>query len=416
MKQPLRSLLRDEQGSILILAGLSAMVMIAFMGLATDVAILYAQRQGMQNAADAAALGAARAYAAGNSTGYVTEGRGNAAVTGYVHGRGGISVAVTMPPTQGAFAGRAGYVEALVSQNVAPTFLTLLLPADWQTTVTAAAVATTATSAAGQYCVLALDPLAANAAVLENNAYLPNSKCGLAANSTNPNGLYLNNNATIAGPVAVGGSAYHVSNNAAINGAVSKGSPMVDPYAGVTAPSPPACTNQASSGTNNISVNLTPGHFCSGLNFTNNATVTLAPGTYYVDSQFAFSNNAVFDATGVTIILNGNFAMNIGNNAIITLSAPTSGPLAGIALMGPRNGSTATNQVFSNNTTLNVKGALYFPSQKVEMDNNATSDANGCVQLIAQQVYFSNNANLPSNCTGSGTTPIGPAVTFSLVQ
>ena len=58
----LRRLSGDERGSILVLGALAATVLIGFVGLATDVAMLYAQRQALQNAADAAALGAAAAY------------------------------------------------------------------------------------------------------------------------------------------------------------------------------------------------------------------------------------------------------------------------------------------------------------------------------------------------------------------
>lgn len=410
---------RNQQGSVMVLTALAATVLVAFCGLACDVAILYAQRQAMQNSADAAALAAAHAYATGNSAGYVTEGRGNAALAGFTNGLSGATVSINLPPSQGAYKNTQGYVEARISQPASPVFMGLIMPPAWQATVTATAVATTSGGAgqSGSYCVLGLDSSAAATVSLANNADLPNAGCGVASNSTSATGLTLSNNAIIAGSAAIGGSAYALSNNAQIQGSVATAITTPDPYANVMPPSPPACTGQTSSGKNNVTVNLTPGHFCSGLNFSNNATVSMAAGTYYIDQQFSFSNNAVLNAAcGVTIVINGTYAINIGNNAIINVTAPNSGTLSGIAFMGPRNGTAATNQVFSNNTTLNIKGAIYFPSQTVSMENNASSGANGCVQVIGDRLYFSNNANLPTNCSGVGISAITPPITIKLVQ
>ncbi|MBI5163713.1 MAG: hypothetical protein HY985_07405, partial [Magnetospirillum sp.] len=369
----------------------------------------------LQAAADAAAISAAYEAVAGDAADISAAATVDAGRNGFTVGDNGATIAVYNPPISGTYAGDDTAVEVIVSQPQTLLFSKLMLNS---ATISARAVARNGGgSGAGTYCVLALDATASQAAYLANNARLPNEDCGIAVNSTSATGLYLKNNAIVDGPVSVAGG-YHTSNNAHLYGSVSTGSVTADPYADVTRESLGSCTTgQTVSASNNVTVNLVPGRFCSGLSFKNNAVVNFSPGTYYIESKFVFQNNAVMNATGgVTLVMVGNYAIDVGNNAKLNLTAPTSGTYAGLAMFGDRTGTSTVTQTFDNNTTLNVKGAIYFPNQIVLLENNATSDADGCTQLIARKVSFSNNANLPSNCTGAGTTPIGAAAKISLVE
>lgn len=158
-----------------------------------------------------------------------------------------------------------------------------------------------------------------------------------------------------------------------------------------------------------MTVNLNPGHFCSGWNFSNGVTLNLAPGAYYIDQQLSIMNGSVINGGGgVTLILNGNYAMSIGNNANVSIVAPSSGPYAGLAVLGSRAGQASTKQTFSNNTTLNITGAIYFPNQTIEFDNNSTlGSGNGCTQVIGRIVNIQNNVWLDNHCAGTGVKPIG---------
>lgn len=139
----------------------------------------------------------------------------------------------------------------------------------------------------------------------------------------------------------------------------------------------------------------------------NNATLNLAPGTYYIDQQFTLGNGVVINGTdGVTLVINGNYAINLGNNAQINITAPSTGPYAGLAFFGDRTGRASVQQTFPNNAVMNIKGAVYFPNQIVEFDNNAETQPGGCTQIIGRIIHLSNNVNLEENCSGAGTTPI----------
>ncbi len=117
-------------------------------------------------------------------------------------------------------------------------------------------------------------------------------------------------------------------------------------------------------------------------------------------------NNGILNGTGgVTIVVNGNYAIGIGNNATMNLTAPSTGTFAGLVLVDLSTTSAVT-QVFSNNTTLNVTGAIYLRNQILSLENNGIATSGGCTQMIARVVQISNNAWLDSNCAGTGVKPM----------
>jgi len=399
----------DESGAAAVLLAILLPALVGMTALGVEVSSWYGSKRQLQSAADAAALSAAYQVFAGQNDAAAAA-ASDASANGFVSG-GGASLTLNTPPASGPYAGDAAAAEVILSQPQTILMAGAFLPS---LAVTARAVARVAANSAGKYCALGLDTSATNTVFLNNNAVLPNPNCGVASNSTSQTGLNLSNNASIAGPVSVAANGYGLSNNATITGAITKGNIVSDPYSGVVLPTRPSCTGQTSSGSNNVTVNLTPGTFCSGLSFQNGAVVNMAAGVYFIQSKFSFQNNATLNATaGTTIVIDGTYAISVNNNALINITAPSSGSTAGVALMGPRNGSPATTQVFSNNTQLNIRGAIYFPTQTVELDNNASSDPNGCVQLIAQRLKFQNNAELPSSCSGTPVRPIGtPSAVF----
>jgi hypothetical protein len=207
---------------------------------------------------------------------------------------------------------------------------------------------------------------------------------------------------------------------------LSNAPPIPDPYAAADAGNPPACTAQNGAGTNNGTRTLRPdvyvggvgyAHFCGGLDFNNNFVVNLEPGVYFIDTRLQIRNNAVINGTGVTLVINGNYAIDLNNNAIINLTAPTSGPTSGLIFFGSRTGIPTVQQTFSNNTIFNLTGAVYFPNQIINFENNGTmAPTGGCTQVVGRQVRLSNNVNIRANCNGTGTTAMNFAGGAALIE
>jgi hypothetical protein len=398
-------LCRSEIGSVAVQIGMGLIAMIGMAGLGTEGTFLIYKHRQMQSAADASALSGAMALSQSFPRDPQSEARAVAARLGYVHGAQQVAVTVNVPPASGAQAGNSEAVEVIISQ---PQDLSLMRFFG-NDTANVGTRSVAVRSDTGRFCILALDLSAEQAMFVSNNAVSVSENCGVAVNSTDDRALVMNNNAVINGPVTTRGE-WELANNAELNGSpqMQHGPLIADPYADVQLQSPPPCTGQSGSGSNGVTRNLVPGRFCSGWDFKNNVILNLAPGTYYIDSELDIKNNVVVNGTGVTLVINGNYEIDIDNNAVLNITAPTSGDYAGIAFFGRRDATPTKLQKFSNNTVMNIQGAVYFPNQILEFDNNGTTEALGCTHVIGRMVRMMNNVELKNNCSDTGVRPLSP--------
>jgi prepilin-type N-terminal cleavage/methylation domain-containing protein len=175
-----------------------------------------------------------------------------------------------------------------------------------------------------------------------------------------------------------------------------------DPFAplissgALTAPSTAGC----SGGSNPAPV---AGHYSPGTfpQLLNAGSATFDPGTYVFCNGLTLNTNANVTGTGVTFYFAGG-SLNVGNNASLTLSKPTSGPYAnyGLTLWEASGNSGPITSENSNNIVVNIFGTLYAPSARVSFKNGTVH----IDQVIALGV------DLPG---GGGGTTIGmnPVVT-----
>jgi hypothetical protein len=419
----LHRLWRDRRASYSVISALMLPVLTGFAALGTETGLWFYTHQNMQSAADGAAFSAAVARVHGNDATFQNEATAVAARYGFVNGNGGTLVNVNRPPASGPNVGNANAVEVVIQQPQQLLLASVFLSAPIMIAARAVANATGAAVA----CIIGLDPTAANTVLINNNATLPDPDCGVASNSSAANGMTVTNNARVYGPtISHGGTSVQVNSMLLGGPNLTNAAPVLDPYADNNPPAPPPCTAQNGIGTNNGTRTLVPDvtvggvgmtRFCGGLDFSNNFQATFAPGIYYVDSQLVFGNNAIIRGTNVTFVVNGNYAISLGNNANIDITAPIEGPTSGILFFGSRTGTPTVQQTFANNTVLNLTGAVYFPNQIVNFNNNGTTaPTGGCTQVIGRMVRLANNVNIRANCNGTGTTAVNFAGAANLIE
>lgn len=401
------ALFRDRRGAVGIIVGLLTPVVLGFAALGVEAGMWFAAKRELQTAADAAAIAAAMELAAGGDIDTVEV----AAETDAA--RNGVAapdaVVVNTPPESGAYVDDEAAVEVVAQRSQAALFSRVFLPQGLS--ISARAVAVGAGSPFAM-CFLALGPEDPLSVVLENNAQLPEG-CGLAVNSSNATALKLRNNAKIKGKASVVGG-YKTENNASVAEVKTGAKPYADPYAGADPGPLPACSPNPCAAGANATVTLNPGRYCGGCNLGNNATVYLNSGTYFVQGQLKIQNNVKVTGSSVTFVLVDGATISLSNNAKITLTAPKTGPLAGIAFMSEAD-SPYLEQKLSNNVHLAVTGAFYFPNQLLTIENNANTPG-GCTQLIAKNLYFKNNADIDNQCGGTGVRPIAGDAAVRLVE
>jgi Flp pilus assembly protein TadG len=399
------AVLGDRRGSVAIVTALIVPTLIGFVGLGTEIGLWMYARQEMQGAADSAALGGATANMLGDKTKTVSEGKTAAARYGLVDGASGVVVKVNQPPTTGNFTANASAVEVIIAQPQPRLFSALFLSSD--VTVRARAVAIAGKT--GNACVLALDPAAKGALTASGSATVTLNGCSIAVNSSDPSAALLTQgssiitteSAKIVGGITNSGGSKIVTTDGIVTGAAVTS----DPYANVALPSAGSC-DQTKFSTKNT-VTLSPGVFCNGFKLNAGANVTLNPGTYIINGgAFDIAGGATMSGSGVTFVFTNSATANINGGAAVTLSAPTTGSLAGIAMFADRDLPSSTTFSFNGGSTQNITGAIYGTSVALQYNGGVTTGA-VCTQLVARTITFTGNAVVNPDCTGKGTRAIG---------
>jgi hypothetical protein len=408
--------LADRAGGSLIAVAISLASVAGFAGLGTEAASWYLTKRTMQGAADTAASTAATALAAGaNSTSTLTsEAKSVAATYNLVDGTGGTTVTVNYPPQSGDYQSSPA-IEVLISQQQQALISSLFLPVAPLISVRAVALANT--SLTGQACVIALDPNNETSTTTSGSTALNFPGCSLYLNSPSPSALTMTGGASINANTAYLVGGFSGGGLTATNGVYLGVDPLIDPYLNAKVPTYSGCNTNNYKVTGGTSETVNVGAsgvyvFCDGLTVLGNSAVTLGPGTFIIDrGQLAIGGGSTLTATsGTTIILttsNPNQACattKIDGGAVLTLTAPNSGALSGVALYQDRACSDHTlSNSLTGGATQNIVGAIYFPQQIVDYSGGSPTGGAQCTQLIAWKINFNGSSTFQNNCTGAGT-------------
>jgi hypothetical protein len=441
--------LRERRGSVAVFAAFAMAALLGSAALAVDVGFLYRQEMRLQLAADAGALGAARLLPGHTST-----------TSAYQ--------AAALSEVNDVAAGAvAGTVQTPVGASYAPTWSTVTItltstPSSFfaravgfvPSTITASATAS-ATVVPPTACVLATSKTASPAIQVDNsgsivatgsaavNGSTVTTGCPIFSDSSAGTSIYLNTGTIEGSSIAAVGNvvksnsgsntmeAFSIVNGQTVppltaTSGTSNAASESDPFSLLTVPSYGSCNytnlnaNVNSVGTYHFT--QAANVFCGNTSIGGNATTdTFAPGTYYVvNGNLTFNNASVTSASGVTFVLTGSspgsFQWTNYSNTTTTMTAPTSGTLAGILVWQTCNssGSDSAN-TFQGGSTLAITGAIYTPCGQVNMSNNVklTGASVGSFSVVAQTMYVTGSASLSMN---PSTTQSSATTTYTLLQ
>jgi len=366
---------RSRRGSVALQLAILLVAVVGFVALGTEIVSLLFISRGMQSAADAAALGGARARLQGFPADYTQEAIALAANAGFVNGQGGTSVAVNSPPAGGHYAGVSGAVEVVIAQPQNLVLASALHSGPFTVSGRAVAIPTSSPN-----CIYILAASGSGVLHTEGGTSI-NATCGTFANSSSPTAATISGSLNTPSFAVVGGYTGTVNSSQ-----IQTGVPHIkDPLWYLAAPAFGGCdyTNYSlSSGT----ATLNPGVYCGGngnaaIDLTGSAQVTLNPGTYVLNGGgLNMGGNATLGGTGVTIYNTGTAStyapINTQDQITIALKAPTSGPLEGILFFTDRSVTfpTQANNIGMGNTG-KLEGTLYFPTTDLVMDTGQNSAA-----------------------------------------
>lgn len=375
----------NESGQTLIVVAIGLTAIMGFAAFATDVGVQLRQKRLAQIAADAAAVaGAAQLL---NSSPAITT-AGQAAVQ-----RNGFAAsAVTMndPPVFGTYAGRSGYIEAIVTQSSPTSFMNVF--GIGSMTIKARAVATLGN---GSTCIYALSTSGTSSAPgisVDNSGEIDTDVnppgCGIQDNS---NLDVDDDNGSGGCPAGGGGRIIAQSVGVAINSSscvlssdVSPAptygvAPVSNPLADLTPPAfnasqctaPPAAANDQFVSPGSATIGPTGGGLVcyNGMSIGNGMTVTLNPGTYVINGSLTIGGGTTVTGSNVTFYFPSNGdSINIANGTTVNLSAPTSGSNSGMLFWQSASDTSAINLAGGSSITLN--GIVYAPDAAFNLSNN----------------------------------------------
>ena len=402
---------RDERGSYVLAVALMTPVLAGIAGLGTETVWWLYKHKNMQGAVDSGAVSAATA-----ASNLVAEANSVMAAYGYANGVNSTTVTVNQPPSSGNYMTSPQAVEVILSQPQ-QRLLSSLFGTD-PVSISARAVAL---GNSGTGCVLSLDATASPAVSVKGGAVLNLIGCNLYDNSSGSPALDVNGSASVsANMVSTVGTVSGTSNITATNGIRTGVRAMADPYASFSPPTAPACDpKNYTVNSNGKTTSLDPGCYSGNITINAGASLNLSPGIYYLNgSNLSVAGNASITGTGVTLVFTGSGSnwgtASIGSNAIVNLTAPTSGSTQGIVMYGDRNMPAGTAFSLTGGSTQTFSGALYLPKAALGYSGGDGSTTS-CTKIIANTVTFTGNSKVQVNCAGLGTAAIG-TLTAQLVE
>jgi Flp pilus assembly protein TadG len=403
---------RRRRGYVMVTMILSLTVLLSFLGLGIDVGYEEYVKTRMQAAADAAAVGGAQELRASGSTNLVTAAKGDAAANGFTDGSNGVAITVNNPPATGYSTADSTAVEVLISQSV-PTFFMELIGIS-SGTVRARSVARLGS---GPTCFYALDP-AVSGAFSVSGGVTVQINCGVAVDSSSATAL------SVSGGSHATATYFDVTGNATVYGGSSISPAPVtgvmassDPFSSLPKPSVGGCDYTSKSIGNGNSATLSPGTYCKGIAVNGGSHVTFNPGTYILKGGgLVLSNGSTITGAGVTFFNTAATgysygAITLNGGTTVTLSAPTTGSLAGILFFQDPSVGAAAASSFSNGASAIMNGTLYFPTTALTFMGGSSS---AYTIIVADTVNFSGGATLNNNYSSlPGGSPVKGGATLS---
>jgi Flp pilus assembly protein TadG len=408
--------LGDGAGSTVVVFALSVPILVVAAGMAVDYSLASATRTKMQGVADSAATASARELQLARSDAT----RITAIATNVVNASlQNVSITVNVDF-------QAMTVNVVIQKQHAPVTGTLLSNQPIQLT----ASATAKMSGSMPLCMLALNSSSSETISLQDSAVMNAPGCLVQTNSNNKFAMDSHDSAVLkAGMIcSAGGTLKFVSSN--FSPAPTTDCPVLpDPLNSRAPPSVGAC-NYTNTVVDGLSQTLQPGVYCGGLTVTNNANVNMAPGIFTITGgPLVVSGGSTLTGTYVGIYLSGaNANLTFDADTTISLSAPTSGQLAGILIYDDPSGAAAPaitppsglvcnsmakkaqysvsprqHQIYSNNAQT-LTGTIYMPKGEVLIDaSKPIANYSAYTVLVVDQLHLCAGPTLVLNTNYTAT-------------
>ncbi|MEA3063017.1 MAG: hypothetical protein QOJ94_2798 [Sphingomonadales bacterium] len=386
-------LLRNEKGNALIIGAATLPLILGSAAFAVDSIQMALMKRQLQHAADSAAM--AGAYALEQ----------NVDPEDAVHHDLDQNYFPILTQAESVVVGPSGGYQQTVRVQLTTAKKLPFFSLFTHSTTTITGDATAALVQTGNFCMLSLyngtDP-----GIDVNGTADVTLGCGMAANSTGPQGVTAGGNSTItASPImAVGGLDGTSNNFVAPTKLQPHSQAQADPFLSVPNPSPPSPCLPGGT--------LTGGTYAAGTYCFASVGIQPSNAATFGDGSVIYVNGGDVDIKGDFTALNstlvmtgtngqaGNFTMN--SQANLKMTAPTSGTYKGLIVYRDRRASNVGIKI-NGGANSQFSGAIYMPSTDMEFTGNSGMNVQ-CLQMVGQKLIFRGTAQLNNSCNVAGQT------------
>jgi Flp pilus assembly protein TadG len=424
--------LKGESGQVLVLTALSMMLMLGFMGFATDVAQLFHAKRSFQAAVDDAAVAGALAYKFDNQAGKSAASDIKRAATTALtlNGLSGVTVttsysssvtsstlAVMSPPADGPNDGSAGFVETILTMPQSTTFMSLF-GFNTVNVTTRAVAGPSGSNSMG--CIYILNPTGSEQMYMGGKFTVNAPGCGITVNSSDSCALFFNgggggkSSSLDAGWIEVAGGACNQVSDSDPPPVTGSGVQIADPLANSVTQITAADCN-GTDNTNSISgstytppsgasivcfphqVTISGPGNAGSCNFNGGGTFLNLPTLVYVFEQGVnFDGGCIGSTGGLTLDLTGyskiqgqDDSINVATNTQFPLQGPdaATGCASGcntnnygnenIVIEQPSANSTGIININQGNAIGSITGIIYAPTAELSLQDNGSSSSTG---------------------------------------
>ena len=390
----------DRRGGIAMIFALSVPVIAVIACGAVDLAAVNADRNTLQDTADAAALSAAKQLtlaADPTAVGQRTQ--------DYVGGElSKLSAAVSYKVTTDVAADRSSVTVNIDGVRMS-FFANLLPPGGWKLHVSA----TAAPMGKRPLCVLASGDTAGDGIAMDGNAMVTAPKCLIHSNGH----VAVQNSAWLqaAAVQSVGFAAGHITPTPLVDAP-----PVSDPFADMDLkPLLALCSPLDLVFTVGVNI-LAPGVHCGNLTVGQGATVVLLPGDhFFLKGHLKLQQNAILKGNDVVMVFDDKSDFQFSDGAEVRLQGRKTGRFAGFVVATTRT-NIHTFQIDSTGAR-ELLGTIYIPAAKLQIlgtNSSRVADQSAWTVIVARLIQVNGGANLVINADYAGSsvpvpTGVGPS-------
>ena len=424
----IRSLRRDQRGTITIMAAIVLPVMVGAMALGAETSLRYFQQRNLHHAADVAAHGAGVRFAFGDPESvYDPIGR-ELAVTASWDESGAYEF--NRPPQNGQYAGQSvgpngGTLIEVALTEVKPRLFSKI----WNNSdLTISAYAVAEVLQKRDACVLALDNSAPRAMDISGSASLDLVGCDTASNSDSWDSVYQGGSSNVSADCVYARGLIDESGGISVTDCpemLENQGVVADPYAEVGEPAiegPCENWNSLTSGpphaTKNIDADYNHSSGVPSMRFCSQDVrmqqrINFGPGLYILDGvDMEVNANADVNGSELMFYLVNGARLKINGSGELNLSAMTNHDDWAPILFFVSRTNSATSHQMNGDSNSSFEGLTYVPNAAIDY-NGGSGLSGACTQVIGNTVTFTGNNDFQSDCTDF---PFKDIVIATLVQ